>query len=112
MKPYTDAALTIHLNGADLSTAQEIHVTLEQNDRLVDTAEVTATSDGAGGSYIVAEFTQAQTSRLRDDVAVKCQPNWIDANGRRPQPPNPVTIPVGDQLLRRIIYGSRHHDDD
>lgn len=106
MKPYTDASLTIHLNGADLSTAQEIHVTLEQNDRLVDTAEVTATSDGEGGSYIVAEFTQTQTRRLRDDVAVKCQVNWVAANGRRPQPPDPVSIPVGDQLLKRILYGS------
>lgn len=102
--PYTDYVLTIILENADLSTAKEIHVTIEQNGRDIDTTDVTATSDGHGGCTMTAAFTQVQTSRLRDNIAAYVQVNWINSQGVHPSPPAKVKINVGEQLLKRVLY--------
>lgn len=102
--PYTDYVLTIILENADLSTAKEIHVTIEQNGRDIDTTDVTATSDGQGGCTMTAAFTQVQTSRLRDNIDAFVQVNWINSQGVRPIPPVKQKINVGEQLLKRVLY--------
>ena len=102
--PYTDYVLTIILENADLSTAREIHVTIEQNGRSIDTTDVTATSDGQGGCTMTAAFTQVQTSRLRDNIDAYVQVNWITAQGVHPTPPEKQKINVGEQLLKRVLY--------
>lgn len=106
MTPYTDAALTIHIIGADLSTAREIRVTMAQGRKSIDTTDVTATGDGEGGCYLAVSFTQTQTGVFDNGADILMQPNWVDASGNRPNPPEPAVIRVGTQLYRKVMNGA------
>lgn len=102
MRQYTDAPLTIHVDGASISGAQEVHVTFKQGgvcfDLTGDDLEILL------GTDISLVLPQAKTALLRDDAPVFVQLNFISADGLR-KASDEASIPVGTNLLRRILHG-------
>lgn len=104
MRQYTDAPLTIHVDGASLSGAQEVHVTFKQYDVCVD-----VTGDDLeilGDTDISLVLSQAKTALFHDGAPVWVQLNFIAADGLR-KTSGEVQLPVGVNFLRRILRGNR-----
>lgn len=102
MRQYTDAPFTIHVRGASLSGAQEVHVTFKQYDVCVD-----CTGDDIeilGDSDISLVLPQSKTALFHDGAPVWVQLNFIAADGMR-KTTGEVRLGVGVNLLRRILYG-------
>lgn len=103
MRQYTDAPLTIHVDGASLSGAEEVHVTFRQGGVCFDLTGDEL--DVLGGTDISLVLPQAKTALLRDDAPVLVQLNFIAADGMR-KASDEISLPVGTNLLRRILHGN------
>lgn len=97
MYRYTDVPLTLTINGADLTGAQDIHVTFAQG--VYKTLDITD-AVLVGTNTLTLTLTQKQSGAF--DGQVECQVNWIDANGKR-KATDKAVIPVWDNLLRHAI---------
>lgn len=103
MRQYTDAPLIIHVHGASLTGAQEVHVTFKQYDVCVD-----VTGDDLeilGDSDISLVLPQSKTALFHDGAPLWVQLNFIAADGMR-KTSGEVQFPVGVNLLRRILHGN------
>lgn len=101
MTKWSDAELTLTVPEADLSQADEIHVTIAQGDRYavdieVDPAEVVGQHD------LQVRLTQRQTSGFRlNPPTTEIQVNFMVGGIRKAT--EIVSVPVKDNLLRKVI---------
>lgn len=99
MRQYTDVPLTVHVEGTDLTQASELHLTFRQG-----TVELDLTGDDLtvlGTHDLTAVLRQEQTARLSANSAVSVQINAIVGGIRKAS--DVATVPVGSNLLRRLI---------
>ena len=99
MIEYTDVPLTVHVNGADLRQATEIHLTFRQGPVVVDCTGTDLTV--LGESDLTAVLHQEQTARFSATSSVSVQINVLAGGLRKAS--KIETIPVGSNLLRRLI---------
>lgn len=98
MKQYTDVPITITVNGVDLTTISQPHLTFSQGyNTVVDITDITIISATACSVVL----TQAQTGlfKLGD---IQCQLNFFDGTGKR-KASEIATIAAESNLLRRIL---------
>jgi len=101
MIQWTDAPLTVHVNGVDLTAVSDIHLTFTQNEIELDyTTENGLTVLGAHDFTLTLD--QKTTGALRPGIPVLAQLNFINANQKR-RASTQTQIPVGSNLLRRLI---------
>ena len=100
---FTDADIVIDVDGGTLSNLHGFHVTFSQGHTVVDTTDVIIASD----TQIVVPLSQVQTGRFSDQSPVEVQLNYFTAANKRKKS-NTVTLDVGSNLLRRIVYDSGH----
>ena len=98
MTQYTDVAITFTVTGVDLTTITEPHVTFEQGYTLIDVTDVNIVD----ASTFIVNLTQEQTGQFKEG-AIKVQLNFFNALGKRKANKTPVSIPVGSNLLKRIL---------
>lgn len=98
MTQYTDVTITFSIRGVDLNTISNPHVTFSQKfGALVDITDINIISPDA----FSVTLSQEQTGQFSvGDISV--QMNFFDSQGKR-RPTNIKTIPVGSNLLRRIL---------
>lgn len=99
MRQYTDVPLTGHVEGVDLQQASELHLTFRQG-----TVEIDLTGNDLtvlGAHDLIAFLRQEQTAMLSADSAVSVQINAIVGGIRKAS--DVATVPVGSNLLRRLI---------
>ena len=99
MREYTDVPLTIHVDGADLMQADELHLTFRQGPVVVDLTGDDLTV--LGESDLTAVLHQEQTASFSATSSVSVQINVIVGGIRKAS--EIETIPVGSNLLRRLI---------
>ena len=101
MIQWTDAPLTAHVDGVDLTAVTDIHLTFVQNEIEIDyTTETGLTVLGANDLSLTID--QERTGGLRAGIPVLAQLNFINANNKR-RATTQTKIPVGSNLLRRLI---------
>lgn len=102
MVQYTDAPVTIILPGYEMTKAQMIHVTFEQNDEVVfDIEDVTVVDD----ETLFCRVSQEQSGMLSTKVTAKCQVNWLDEEGYRSATVK-KNITVSHNMLGRVIHAN------
>ncbi len=99
MRQYTDVPLTVHVEGTDLQQASELHLTFRQGTVELDLTGYDLTVLGAHD--LTAFLRQEQTARLSADSAVSVQINAMVGGIRKAS--DVATVPVGSNLLRRLI---------
>lgn len=99
MTQYADEALTIKVNGYDVSEADGIHITFSQPSALVSPLDITDVE--ISGNSVVVALSQIQTGKFNPDLPLQIQANFF-ANGKRTAS-DIAKIPVKSNLLRRII---------
>ena len=105
MIQWTTPTLRLTVRGADL-TGTEVHATIKQSGRDPIEGEVTSvTYDGeANATVVLADFTQAQTGRIRKGEAT-VQLNFVTAEGKR-LATSEKRIEVGDNHITEVrAYG-------
>ena len=88
----------------DLNQASDVYVTLKQGGTLIT---ITGAALDIDGYKVTAYMTQENSLKLKDKAAVQVQINWLYTD----QEENTIsrcatelaTIPVGEQLLRRVL---------
>lgn len=98
MTQYTDVIITFTVHGVDMNTISNPHVTFDQKfGASVDITDINIISSEA----FSVTLTQAQTAVFSvGDISV--QMNFFNSQGRR-RSTDIQTIPVGSNLLRRIL---------
>ena len=98
MRQYTDVRLTFTVEGLDLTTIEQPHMTfLQEFGKVFDTENVEIISEDTGSVLI----TQEQTALLKPGE-VKVQLNFFNEYGLR-EASDEGAIIVESNLLRRIL---------
>lgn len=96
----------------DLSSASEIHVTIAQGNKVIDTTDVTLVSHTAEESVIKFALTEAQSLSLKAGRA-KIQANWIvsDSGTAVRMATKAVSVPYLEQLLDEEILSPEPEEE-
>jgi hypothetical protein len=105
MIPGCTHAIDVELDDktVDRGEASNIYVTVSQGATVITVSGESIETDGY---RLSAYLTQEQSLRLQDNVEAKVQVNWIYTNemGQVDRgAAGPSVIPVGEQLLRRVL---------
>ena len=97
-----DLALDDHT--IDLNQASNVYVTLKQGGTVITISDAALEIDGY---RVTAYMTQENSLKLKDKAAVQVQVNWLyidqENNTTSRCATELATIPVGEQLLRRVL---------
>ena len=97
MTKWSDAEFTLTIPEADLTAADEIHVTIAQGRHVVDIDTPTV----LGAHEMQVQLTQQQTSGFALSAAAEMQVNFMVGGIRRNT--DIVTVPVLGNLLEKVI---------
>lgn len=88
----------------DLNQASDVYVTLKQGGTVIT---ITGAALDIDGYRVTAYMTQENSLKLKDKAAVQVQINWLytdqESNTVSRCASDLATIPVGEQLLRRVL---------
>lgn len=97
MRRFTDKPLTIMVDGFDLSTVTNIHVTMRQPGIVVDITDVTVLEN-----TICVHLTQEQTGKFSANHPLKIMVNYYVNNERGAF--DEFEIEVKDNLLDKVLH--------
>lgn len=98
MTAYTDAPITITLEGGSLTGATDVHVTFSQPFAIVDVTD----AEVLDANNLQLTLMQEQTGSLKMAESCDIQVNWLDSNNKR-KATDIATIPVLRNLLERVL---------
>ena len=88
----------------DLNQASDVYVTLKQGGTVIT---ITGAALDIDGYRVTAYMTQENSLKLKDKAAVQVQINWLytdqESHTVSRCASDLATIPVGEQLLRRVL---------
>lgn len=88
----------------DLNQASDVYVTLKQGGTVIT---ITGAALDIDGYRVTAYMTQENSLKLKDKAAVQVQINWLYTDQESQTvsrcASDLATIPVGEQLLRRVL---------
>lgn len=97
MTQYTDVLINFTVNGVDMTTVSQPHITFTQDNMVLDVTDISIT-DAQNFSLIL---NQAQTGRFKVGN-VKVQLNYINNVGKR-EASDIAEISATSNLLKRIL---------
>lgn len=97
MKQYTDAPITFTIDGVDMTSISQPHITFRQGETVVDVTELHI-FDASNFSLVL---TQAQTALFREgDVSI--QLNYFDGSGQR-HASEVAKVSAERNILKRVL---------
>lgn len=96
MTQWTDADFTLTVEGADLTAATDIHVTISQGNYVVDLTDAAVLD----ATHLQCSLSQRQTSGFSENAA-EMQVNFLVAGKRKAT--DIVQVNVYRDLLKKVI---------